>query len=84
MYFKDIPGKVELKSALINTAMKGRIPHAQIFLAKEGFGGLPLALAFASYIMCENKQPLIVVVNALIVASPIDGYIQIFTFHFQL
>ncbi len=55
MYFKDIPGKEDLKVSLINTVNKGRIPHAQIFLAKEGFGGLPVALAYASFIMCENK-----------------------------
>lgn len=33
----------------------GRLPHAQILLGKEGSGGLPTALALASYIMCENK-----------------------------
>lgn len=56
MYFKDIPGKETLKRTLINAVEKERIPHAQIFLAKEGFGGLPMALAYASYIMCENKN----------------------------
>jgi DNA polymerase III subunit delta' len=56
MYFRDIPGKENLKRTLINAVEKERIPHAQIFLAKEGFGGLPMALAYASYIMCENKN----------------------------
>ncbi len=56
MYFKEIPGKKDLKHALTHAVEKGRIPHAQILLAKEGYGGLPMALAYASYIMCENKS----------------------------
>ncbi|HRO72159.1 MAG TPA: hypothetical protein PK611_00650, partial [Saprospiraceae bacterium] len=32
-------------------------PHAQLFLSREGAGGLPVALALASYIMCENRLP---------------------------
>lgn len=58
MFFKDIAGKQEVKDRLIQSVSKNRIPHAQIFLGKEGFGALPLALAFASYIMCENKSSL--------------------------
>jgi DNA polymerase-3 subunit delta' len=56
MFFKDIIGKEEVKQRLVNTVTKGRIPHAQIFLGKEGSGNLAIALAFASYIVCENKQ----------------------------
>ena len=56
MFFKDIKGKIEIKKELINTANRGRIPHAQIFLSREGNGGLAIALAFASYIMCENRM----------------------------
>ncbi|MFZ1750673.1 MAG: hypothetical protein WAU01_10790 [Saprospiraceae bacterium] len=55
MFFRDIIGKEDIKHHLINTVTKGRIPHAQIFLGREGFGGLPLALAYASYIMCTNR-----------------------------
>lgn len=56
MFFKDIKGKIEIKKELINTANRGRMPHAQIFLSREGNGGLAIALAFASYIMCENRM----------------------------
>ncbi len=56
MFFKNILGKAEVKQNLINTVVKNRVPHAQLFLAREGSGGLPMALAFASYLMCENKQ----------------------------
>lgn len=55
MKFLDIPGKKEEKQFLINQVQGGRIPHAQLFMGKEGFGGLPMALAFASYILCTEK-----------------------------
>lgn len=55
MRFSDITGKEELKRRIANAVDIGRLPHAQILLGKEGSGGLPTALALASYIMCENK-----------------------------
>ncbi len=56
MFFKDIKGKDKLTSELRTNVDRGRIPHAQLLLSKEGTGGLAVALAYASYIMCENKQ----------------------------
>ena len=56
MFFRDIIGTAHITRELARTVDKGRVPHAQIFLSKEGSGSLPLALALASYIMCENKQ----------------------------
>lgn len=56
MFFKDIKGKDKLTSSLRTNVDKGRIPHAQLFLSSEGTGGLAIALAYAAYIMCENKQ----------------------------
>ena len=32
-----------------------RIPHALMFLGMPGSGALSLALAFAQYVLCENK-----------------------------
>jgi DNA polymerase-3 subunit delta' len=32
------------------------VSHAQLFLGPEGAGGLALALAYAQYVNCENKQ----------------------------
>src|SRR5690554_3238836 len=55
MLFKDIVGQKELKSSLIQLVNKGRISHAQLFLGKMGYGGLPLAIAYAQFISCENK-----------------------------
>ena len=33
-----------------------KISHAQMFLGDPGLGALPLAIAFAQYILCEDKQ----------------------------
>ena len=56
MQFKDIIGHQSVKKRLINTVHEGRISHAQLFLGKEGSGNLALAIAYAQYISCENKQ----------------------------
>lgn len=56
MLFKDIIGQDEIKARLIQSVRERRISHAQFFLGREGTGTLPTALAFAQYIMCENKS----------------------------
>lgn len=56
MYFKDIIGKEQIKQNLIRAVNKGKIPHAQMMLGKEGCGHLPMALALASYILCSDRQ----------------------------
>jgi DNA polymerase-3 subunit delta' len=56
MQFSQITGKSQVKNALVNQVDKQRIPHAQIFLSKEGSGSLAIALAYASYILCKNKS----------------------------
>jgi DNA polymerase III subunit delta' len=56
MRFQDIAGKNSVKTQLTNQVTRSRIPHAQIFLGREGAGGLPLAMAYASYIMCKNRS----------------------------
>ncbi|MBK8054965.1 MAG: hypothetical protein IPK35_17265 [Saprospiraceae bacterium] len=55
MYFKEIAGKESVKKSLIKAVDNGRIPHAQLFLSREGFGSLPIALAYASYIQCQER-----------------------------
>lgn len=55
MLFKDIIGRSELKEHLKHTVQNKRISHAQMLLSKEGTGGIPLALAYARYILCENR-----------------------------
>ncbi len=52
MQFSQVPGQDQLKKYLISTVKNGRVAHAQLFLGHEGYGGLPLALAYAQYINC--------------------------------
>ena len=58
MKFNDVLGQEYLKNHLITTADSGRIPHAQLFVEKEGGGALPLAIAYARYVLCgvENTS----------------------------
>lgn len=56
MYFKDIVGQRGVKERLIKSAREGFIPHAQLFCGPEGVGKLPLALAYAQYLNCENPS----------------------------
>ena len=56
MKFNTIIGQAEVKKHLIETVVDNRISHAQLFLGPEACGSLPLAIAYAQYIFCENKQ----------------------------
>ncbi len=55
MLFKEVIGHEDLKKRLRNAVRNGRVSHAQLFLGHEGSGNLSLALAYAQYILCENK-----------------------------
>lgn len=54
MKFSDVVGQHALKKQLIQTVKENRVSHAQMFAGLEGAGSLPLALAYAQYICCEN------------------------------
>ncbi len=54
MQFSDILGQDHLKNHLTQSADNGRIPHAQMFVGPEGSGTLPMAIAYAQYILCKN------------------------------
>lgn len=56
MQFKNIIGHENVKTRLIKSVNEGRISHAQLFLGPEGCGNLPMAIAYAQYISCENKS----------------------------
>jgi len=56
MRFSEIIGQDIIKNKLINSIRQGRLPHAQLFVEKEGYGALPLAWATAQYLMCTDKQ----------------------------
>lgn len=57
MQFKDIIGQEAVKQRLINSVTENRVSHAQLFLGPEGSGSLALAVAYAQYVSCEDKQP---------------------------
>ena len=52
MFFKDIVGQEEVKAQLRHQLESGRIPHAQLFAGPAGTGKLPMAVAFARYLVC--------------------------------
>ena len=54
MFFKDVIGQEEAKQRLIREAQEGKIAHARLFCGPEGIGKLPLAIAFARYLSCNN------------------------------
>jgi DNA polymerase III subunit delta' len=55
MFFKDVIGQDHIKSHLKSTTENGRIPHAQLFIGKEGSGTLAMAVAYAQYLLTETS-----------------------------
>ena len=55
MYFRDIIGLHDVKQHLIDSVQRGLVPHARMFYGPEGVGKLPLAIAYARYLNCENR-----------------------------
>ena len=56
MQFAEIPGLENLKKRLLQLVQENRIPHAQLFVGPEGSATLPIVIAFAQYLSCENKS----------------------------
>jgi DNA polymerase-3 subunit delta' len=56
MLFKDVIGQNIIKKRLIQTVKEGRVSHAQLLAGPEGSGNLALAIAFAQYICCTDRQ----------------------------
>jgi len=56
MKFADIEGNLEIKRRLIQTVKDQRVSHAQLFFGPEGNDKLALAIAYAQFINCTNKQ----------------------------
>ena len=55
MQFKDVIGQSAIKQRLIQSVRENHVSHAQLFLGPAGCGKLPLALAYAQYILCPNR-----------------------------
>jgi DNA polymerase-3 subunit delta' len=56
MLFSHVVGHAEIKARLIGNMREGRIAHAQLFLGPRGSGALPMALAYAQYLLCEKPD----------------------------
>jgi len=56
MRFSEILGQEHLKNHLQQSAKNGRIAHAQLFVGKEGSGTLPMAIAYAQYLLGLNQE----------------------------
>ena len=54
MLFKDVIGQDDVKRHLVEMVQSNRLSHALLFLGKQGSGALPLAMAFAQYVVCEK------------------------------
>ncbi|WP_299108206.1 ATP-binding protein [uncultured Winogradskyella sp.] len=54
MQFSEVLGQKHIKKHLTTSVDAGRIAHAQLFVGPEGSGTLPMALAYAQYILCSN------------------------------
>ncbi len=55
MQFINVVGQSAAKQNLIQGVKSGRVSHAQLFCGSEGVGALPMAIAYAQYLNCENK-----------------------------
>ena len=56
MQFKDIIGQEATKSRFIQTVNENRVSHAQLIVGEKGVGKLAMAIAYAQYVSCQNKQ----------------------------
>lgn len=56
MLFSEVLGQLHIKNHLTTSVDGGRIAHAQLFVGPEGSGTLPMALAYAQYILCGNNS----------------------------
>ena len=56
MFFKEIIGQNAVKQRLIQSVREERVSHAQLFAGPPGTGKLALAIAYAQYVACTNRQ----------------------------
>jgi len=54
MDFSEVIGNQHIKAHLLKTLENGRIPHAQLFSGTNGSGLLPMAIAYASELLCQQ------------------------------
>ena len=54
MSFAQVIGQSPVRDSLVEMVRSNRLSHALLFLGQEGSGALPMALAFAQYVVCEK------------------------------
>ena len=53
---KEVIGQEEVWQRLITMVREDRLPHAIMLCGPQGCGKMALALAFASYLICQNRE----------------------------
>ena len=56
MRFSEVAGHADLKQQLVRSIAEQRVPHAQLFHGPQGSGALALALAYATFLSCQDTQ----------------------------
>lgn len=56
MQFKQVIGQHPVKKRLTDAVREERVSHAQLFCGPEGVGKLAMALAYAQYVNCKNRD----------------------------
>ena len=54
--FSNVIGQDEVKQHLLQMVRENKLPHALMFCGPQGAGKLPLALAFARYLLCDSPS----------------------------
>ena len=57
MLFRDIIGHDDTKQMLVRAVQQNHLAHALLFDGSTGSANLALALALATYVNCEDRQP---------------------------
>ena len=56
IHFDEIIGQTHLINHLKQTVDHTRVSHAQLFVGKQGTGTLPMAIAYAGYLICKHHK----------------------------
>ncbi|UHO39440.1 DNA polymerase III subunit delta' [Chryseobacterium capnotolerans] len=56
MNWENIAGQENLKKLLRESIAESRVSHAQLFVGKEGYGTLPMVLAYAKEILNQENE----------------------------
>ena len=56
MTFENCIGQQHIIEHLVKATQNGRVPHAQLFVGKEGSGTLAMAIAYANHLLIESAS----------------------------